>query len=228
MPNICFKLAVAVVVLTLMCWHVRCSCLSPALICLRNRNANTMPSYPLSDRYRFAEIRYHRPEEMHKGRLVPARVETVVIFLPDVWSCIPSRLEWEALQTAYKKQLQDKIAAELSDDTQASTCFSFLHIYIHVVNVFYIWCMQMSHSWDSAMSPGITADSSTCGLVTVLPNHLCAILTDQRRDDTGGLYFRQKLHKPDLKWPWPVSQPLAGGPCPMALHATNSTISDLL
>eukprot|EP00061_Rhincodon_typus_P013922 g40604.t1 len=27
--------------------------------------------------YRFAEIRYHRPEEHHKGRTVPAHVETV-------------------------------------------------------------------------------------------------------------------------------------------------------
>ena len=96
---------------------------------MRDSVVNSIPSYPLSDRYRFAEIRYHRPEEIHKGRLVPARVETVVIFLPDVWSCIPSRLEWEALQTSYKKQLSDKIAAELSDDTQASTCFPFLIIF---------------------------------------------------------------------------------------------------
>ncbi|OWK07530.1 CCAR1, partial [Cervus elaphus hippelaphus] len=33
--------------------------------------------------YRFAEIRYHRPEETHKGRTVPAHVETVVLFFPD-------------------------------------------------------------------------------------------------------------------------------------------------
>lgn len=80
--------------------------------------------HPHINRYRFAEIRYHRPEEMHKGRLVPARVETVVIFLPDVWSCSPSRLEWETLQSAYKKQLQDKIAAENKDDSQASASFT--------------------------------------------------------------------------------------------------------
>lgn len=65
----------------------------------------------LSHRYQFAEVRYLRQEEMHKGKLVPARVETTVIFLPDVWSCNPTRLEWATLQAAYKKQLQKKVAA---------------------------------------------------------------------------------------------------------------------
>ena len=66
----------------------------------------------LAHRYRFAEIRYHRPEETHKGRVVPARVETVVLFLPDVWSCNPSRIEWDSLVVAYKRQLSDKFKAE--------------------------------------------------------------------------------------------------------------------
>lgn len=61
-------------------------------------------------RYRVAEVRYLRPEEFHKGRLVPARVETSVIYLPDVWSCEPTHFEWETLQNAYKKQLQRKLA----------------------------------------------------------------------------------------------------------------------
>ncbi|XP_048407221.1 cell division cycle and apoptosis regulator protein 1 isoform X2 [Stegostoma tigrinum] len=62
--------------------------------------------------YRFAEIRYHRPEEHHKGRTVPAHVETVVIFLPDVWHCLPTRSEWEALSRGYKQQLVEKLQAE--------------------------------------------------------------------------------------------------------------------
>ncbi|RZC40237.1 cell division cycle and apoptosis regulator protein 1-like, partial [Asbolus verrucosus] len=37
--------------------------------------------------YRFVELYYRRSESTHKGRAVPARVETVVLFLPDVWSC---------------------------------------------------------------------------------------------------------------------------------------------
>ncbi|CAG2219798.1 Cell division cycle and apoptosis regulator protein 1 [Mytilus edulis] len=83
--------------------------------------------------YRFAEVRYLRPEEIHKGKHLPTRVETTVIFFPDVWSCSPSRLEWASLQTAYKKQLQKKIAA-ISDgpkdtSSQAQTLyFWFLFI----------------------------------------------------------------------------------------------------
>uniref|UniRef100_H3B750 Cell division cycle and apoptosis regulator 1 n=1 Tax=Latimeria chalumnae TaxID=7897 RepID=H3B750_LATCH len=62
--------------------------------------------------YRFAEIRYHRPEETHKGRTVPAHVETVVLFFPDVWHCLPTRSEWESLSRGYKQQLAEKLQAE--------------------------------------------------------------------------------------------------------------------
>ncbi|KAG8552214.1 hypothetical protein GDO81_004440 [Engystomops pustulosus] len=62
--------------------------------------------------YRFAEIRYHRPEETHKGRSVPAHVETVVLFFPDVWHCLPTRSEWENLCRGYKQQLADKLQGE--------------------------------------------------------------------------------------------------------------------
>ena len=71
-------------------------------------------------RYRFAEVRYHRPEEQHKGRVLPARVETVLIFLPDVWSCCPSRIEWDGLAVAYKRQLAEKCKDDqAATDTQA-------------------------------------------------------------------------------------------------------------
>ncbi|NP_001090254.1 cell division cycle and apoptosis regulator protein 1 [Xenopus laevis] len=62
--------------------------------------------------YRFAEIRYHRPEETHKGRTVPAHVETVVLFFPDVWHCLPTRSEWENLCHGYKQQLVDKLQGD--------------------------------------------------------------------------------------------------------------------
>uniref|UniRef100_A0A6I8QEF9 Cell division cycle and apoptosis regulator protein 1 n=1 Tax=Xenopus tropicalis TaxID=8364 RepID=A0A6I8QEF9_XENTR len=62
--------------------------------------------------YRFAEIRYHRPEETHKGRTVPAHVETVVLFFPDVWHCLPTRSEWENLCRGYKQQLVDKLQGD--------------------------------------------------------------------------------------------------------------------
>uniref|UniRef100_A0A8C1H4X9 Cell division cycle and apoptosis regulator 1 n=1 Tax=Cyprinus carpio carpio TaxID=630221 RepID=A0A8C1H4X9_CYPCA len=66
----------------------------------------------LCTQYRFAEIRYHRPEETHKGRTVPAHVETVVLFLPDVWHCLPTRSEWEGLSRGLKEQLAEKLLAE--------------------------------------------------------------------------------------------------------------------
>ena len=89
---------------------------------------------PPTPRYRFAEIRYHRPEEVHKGRVVPARVETVVIFLPDVWSCNPSRLEWEQMTLNFKKQLADKISDESKDDNQAPYLLSMLLLCITLVS----------------------------------------------------------------------------------------------
>jgi DBC1 len=69
-------------------------------------------------RYRFVEIYYHRSETTHKGKVIPARVETVVLFLPDVWRCLPTRLEWESLQLAYKKQLNRKLNAD--DEPEAA------------------------------------------------------------------------------------------------------------
>lgn len=42
---------------------------------------------------------------MRKGRTIPARVETVVIYLPDVRPCIPTRLEWDDLNAAYRRKL---------------------------------------------------------------------------------------------------------------------------
>ncbi|XP_032674232.1 cell division cycle and apoptosis regulator protein 1-like isoform X1 [Odontomachus brunneus] len=73
--------------------------------------------------YRFLELYYRRAETTHKsGRVVPSRVETVILFLPDVWSCVPTRLEWDGLQLNYKRQLERKLlrAASNSDDLDAA------------------------------------------------------------------------------------------------------------
>ncbi|XP_043273869.1 cell division cycle and apoptosis regulator protein 1-like isoform X2 [Venturia canescens] len=70
--------------------------------------------------YRFLELYYRRAETTHKsGRVVPSRVETVILFLPDVWSCVPTRLEWDAFHLNYKKQLERKLlrAVSNSDDS---------------------------------------------------------------------------------------------------------------
>ncbi|KAL5018166.1 hypothetical protein ScPMuIL_003888 [Solemya velum] len=71
--------------------------------------------------YRFAEIRYLRPEETHKGKVLPARVETTVIFLPDVWTCGPTRLEWGGVQSTYRQQLQKRLGALQADGKDETT-----------------------------------------------------------------------------------------------------------
>ncbi|XP_051897205.1 cell division cycle and apoptosis regulator protein 1-like isoform X2 [Pristis pectinata] len=71
--------------------------------------------------FRFAEIRYLQPGELREGRLLPARVETVVVFLPDVWHCLPTRLEWDALSLGYTQQLTDRDQAEHKDTDRDET-----------------------------------------------------------------------------------------------------------
>lgn len=96
------------------------------------------------------ELYYRRAESTHKGKLIPARVETVVLFLPDVWSCLPTRLEWDSLQVAYKKQLdrilkvdnQDVVADDESAaagggaDEKASNLFLILFYLVFFRNRF--------------------------------------------------------------------------------------------
>lgn len=98
------------------------------------------------NRYRFAEIRYHRPEETHKGRTVPAHVETVVLFFPDVWHCLPTRSEWETLSRGYKQQLVEKLQGERkeADGEQALNanpffyfCFSQAQEHRHKMHITY-------------------------------------------------------------------------------------------
>lgn len=65
--------------------------------------------------YRFVELYYRRSETYHKGRLIPARIETVVIFLPDIRSCQPTRPEWDELHLSYKSHLERIINSQSSD-----------------------------------------------------------------------------------------------------------------
>uniref|UniRef100_T1JF56 DBC1/CARP1 catalytically inactive NUDIX hydrolase domain-containing protein n=1 Tax=Strigamia maritima TaxID=126957 RepID=T1JF56_STRMM len=86
--------------------------------------------------YRFAEVYYRRGETSHKGRLVPARVETVVIFLPDVWSGIPTRLEWDALTASYKKQLNKRLRDEVEEMNENQALKTKIKIQTKVVTPF--------------------------------------------------------------------------------------------
>ncbi|XP_073831168.1 cell division cycle and apoptosis regulator protein 1-like [Musca autumnalis] len=52
--------------------------------------------------YRFMELYYHRSEYKNMEKGGPPRVETVVIFLPDVHSCMPSVAEYNTMCGLYK------------------------------------------------------------------------------------------------------------------------------
>lgn len=64
------------------------------------------------------ELYYRRAESVRKGRTVPARTQTVVIFLPDVRSCLPTRVEWDELNLKYKQFLEHK--RKSNDDSKNS------------------------------------------------------------------------------------------------------------
>ena len=67
-------------------------------------------------RCRYLEVRYHRPEEIHKGRLIESRVENVIVFLPDIAAaCMPSSLEWEETISMYRQACDEEIAEELNE-----------------------------------------------------------------------------------------------------------------
>lgn len=60
------------------------------------------------------ELYYKRVESVRKGRVHPARTQTVVVFLPDVRSCLPTRFEWDELTLKYKKRLEMKLQSDHS------------------------------------------------------------------------------------------------------------------
>ncbi|UJR36551.1 hypothetical protein I4U23_029271 [Adineta vaga] len=65
---------------------------------------------------RYLEVRYHRPEEIHKGRLIESRVENIIVFLPDIAAaCMPSSLDWEETISKYKQTCDEEIAEELNE-----------------------------------------------------------------------------------------------------------------
>lgn len=69
-------------------------------------------------RYRFVELYYRRGESVRKGRTIPARTQTVVIFLPDVRSCLPIRAEWDELCVKYKNHLELKKQKNIDGDEE--------------------------------------------------------------------------------------------------------------
>jgi len=45
--------------------------------------------------YRVAEIRYHRVSSLKN------RIESVLLFVPDIWSCVPTATQWEGIVQSY-------------------------------------------------------------------------------------------------------------------------------
>ena len=72
------------------------------------------------------EIYYHRSESVHKGKTIPARIETVVFFLPEVWNCVPTCLEWEDIKLDYKNLLEEKLQPRAIEDSASQTFHSDL------------------------------------------------------------------------------------------------------
>lgn len=67
-------------------------------------------------RYRFIEISYIRDEELHKGKTIPAHTEKVVIFLPDIWSCVPTVNEYSSLKRLYGINMLKKLGPHIDDE----------------------------------------------------------------------------------------------------------------
>lgn len=67
------------------------------------------------------EVYYHRSESVHKEKTIPARVETVVFFLPEVWNCVPSFREWDSTVEEYKRILQESLQPKLDQDGAVQT-----------------------------------------------------------------------------------------------------------
>lgn len=63
-------------------------------------------------RYRFVDISYLRAEEVIKGKTIPEHTEHVVMFLPDIWSVVPTMMEYLSLQASYKRCLLIKLGQQ--------------------------------------------------------------------------------------------------------------------
>ena len=59
--------------------------------------------------HKFVELHYYRPEEDYKGKITPAHVEVVVIFIPDVWSLQLDVAKWKKSAAAYEVIGQRKL-----------------------------------------------------------------------------------------------------------------------
>lgn len=55
------------------------------------------------------ELYYKSSEVIRRDRTIPSRTETVVIFLPDIRCCVPTRVEWDSLIVNYKHKVENLV-----------------------------------------------------------------------------------------------------------------------
>lgn len=67
------------------------------------------------------ELYYRRAETIRKGRIIPAKTQTVVIFLPDIRSVMPTRIEWDSLNAKYKRHMEMELRKDASTGSSGSS-----------------------------------------------------------------------------------------------------------
>jgi len=82
---------------------------------------------------------------------VPARVETVVLFLPDVWSCSPTHLEWRSTVARFQSELDKKLASSATDDDagHAESKASNALLSSRCRNLQCVWCVLVAALFSS-------------------------------------------------------------------------------
>lgn len=78
-------------------------------------------------RFRIAEIRYQR---VSSGK---SHVESVILYLPDIWSCVPTANQWENIVLSYIRPIQQPADDEDATLTEAKAQLTLL---IHNFSLF--------------------------------------------------------------------------------------------
>lgn len=79
--------------------------------------ATTRLEYEPFDRYRVVEIRYQRVSS------TKSRIENVLLYVPDVWSCVPTAGQWESVVQSYIRPSSEPTA----DDPEAKASMIFIY-----------------------------------------------------------------------------------------------------
>ena len=145
--------------------------------------------------YKFVELHYFRSAEDYKGKITPAHVETVVIFIPDIWRLQLDVAKWKKSAAAYEVIGQRKLQ-ELADAAPASAAESEAEAAVAEVATADVTGNQMMH-WSELDPKNMKIDDlrmqlklrklSDAGLKSNLIARMHkAIKADQEADDLAG------------------------------------------